>query len=225
MNYSSNKNANVIHFIPYVIGNYIVVVSDLYYSSYQSFAVAAIDTTLQTMTDNDVVVIHKQSKLTGCDIFGSKICCVGNNGIFIVSFDNGIFTTLYDEQFVNYNGSVIGRVSQDKIVVYFANPDKTRTFTIGETIQTVDNSLNFIINENEESLHYILSDFTTNILLECSSANGVVKYFGNIDETNGFVIGEPTNYVQSYNGSFTVGFAKTGGTAGDTIQVYVPHNS
>lgn len=224
--YYSNKNTNVVHFIPYVIGNYIVVVSDLYYSSsYQTFIIAAINTTLQTMTDSDVVVIYNQSKLTGCDIFGSKICCVGNNGILIVSFDNGIFTTLYDERFVNYKGSVVGRIAQDKIVVYFTNPNKTRTLTIGETIQHVDNEYNFIITENENSLHYILSDFSNHVLLECSNANGVVKYYGSEDEQFGFVLGEPTNYVQSYNGGFTVGFAKTGGTAGDTIQVYVPHNN
>lgn len=38
------------------------------------------------------------------------------------------------------------------------------------------------------------------------------------------VIGDVTNKVMSYNGS-ALGFAKTGGNAGETIQVYVPHES
>lgn len=220
-----NKNAEVTRFVPYVDGNYIIIASTLFYSNYLYSSIAAIDTTLQTITSNDIVEESVSGRITGCDKYGSKIFCTSDSAILITEFVNGVFTTLYSEQYVNYKSSIIGRVSQDKFVVIFTNASKTRTFTIGETIQTVDNSLNSIVSENEGSLHYILSDFTTNILLECSNANGVVEYFGSIDETNGFVIGEPTNYVQSYNGSFTVGFAKTGGTAGDTIQVYVPHNS
>lgn len=220
-----NNYADISHLVSYVDGNYIVIIGTLHYTNYLSSFVVAIDTTLQTVTTNDLIKVNLNERLTGCDKYGSKIFCATNSGISIIEFANGAFTILYNEQYTNYKGSIIGRVSQDEFVVYFTNASKTRTFTIGETIQTVDNSLNSIVMEVDSSLHYILSDFTTNVLLECSSANGVVKYFGNVDETNGFVIGEPTNYVQSYNGSFTVGFAKTGGTAGDTIQVYVPHNS
>lgn len=38
-------------------------------------------------------------------------------------------------------------------------------------------------------------------------------------------IGRLTDTVESYSGGFTVGFAKTGGSAGSTIQVYVPQLS
>ena len=218
----SNKNPNEIHFVPYVVGNYIIVIADLYYSTSQGSVIAAIDTTLQTLSDSDIIKVNGQRRITGCDIFGSKICIVDDSGILIVDFDNGVFTTLYNEQVANYQGAVVGRIAQDKFVVYFTNPSKTRTFTFGETIQTVDNALNVIVTEVETGLHYILSDFTNHILLESSITNGVVKYYGNEDVQVGFIIGTPTNYVRSYDGGFTVGFAATGGTAGQTIQVYTP---
>ena len=56
------------------------------------------------------------------------------------------------------------------------------------------------------------------------SAVGVVEYSFSVvgDE---IVFGEPTNFVKSYDGKGYIGFAKTGGGAGDTVQIYVPVSS
>lgn len=56
------------------------------------------------------------------------------------------------------------------------------------------------------------------------TTNGILEYSFVVNEL-GIFFGEPTNYVKEYDSSYAIGFAKTGGTAGDTIQVYVPHNS
>jgi hypothetical protein len=53
---------------------------------------------------------------------------------------------------------------------------------------------------------------------------GVVEYTLTVTE-NEILIGQPTNYVKAYDNKSAIGFAKTSGTAGDTIQVYVPVSS
>lgn len=51
-------------------------------------------------------------------------------------------------------------------------------------------------------------------------------YFWMFDEvTLDLTKGYFSNVVEEYNGNYTVGFAKTGGIGGDTIQVYVPQTS
>lgn len=180
--------------------------------------------TIVDPTDNTIVNVESVAGFSVCDRFDSKICLASSTVAFYEIVNDEI-VTLYNNSFVNYNSLMaVGRIEENKFVVLFTNPQKTLLFDFGETVQVTENSLN-VIATPKESFNCILSDYNGHVLLDCTNAYGVVKYFGNVDETNGFVIGEPTNYVQSYNGSFTVGFAKTGGTAGDTIQVYVPHNS
>jgi hypothetical protein len=217
--YSYSVTVNDLKFVGYVFGNYVVFI--VAFQNASKFDVFAVDTTTQTVINSSV---SYSERLVGYDIFNSMVCVVTTSRIIFANFSEGVFTVLYNEQVSNSgDSSVVGRIAQDKFVV--CGSTKTRTFEFGETIQYVDNILNSFVQFNGFTLNHILSDYTTNIALVCSNTNGVVKYYGSETEENGFVVGEPTNYVQSYDGGFTVGFAKIGGNAGDTIQVYVPHTS
>lgn len=62
--------------------------------------------------------------------------------------------------------------------------------------------------------------------------NDVVAYSGNKKLTmqynsvdNELSTGVDTNYVKQYNGGKAIGFAKTAGNAGESIRIYVPHQS
>lgn len=57
-----------------------------------------------------------------------------------------------------------------------------------------------------------------------SGVVGIVEYSLTVVD-NEIVIGQPTNFVKAYDGKGSIGFAKTDGVAGDTIQIYVPHNN
>lgn len=158
------------------------------------------------------------------DSFGSKMCIVTQSAIKFLEYDNGVLSVVYNGAYsIGGNTVIVGAVAQDKYVVVVGG-GSTVLFEFGETIQTTENTLNSVVVGNGTKQH-ILSDFVSHVALECSSANGVVEYLGMIDESQGFVLGEPTNYVQEYNGGYTVGFAKTSGTGGDTIQVYTPLSS
>lgn len=63
--------------------------------------------------------------------------------------------------------------------------------------------------------------------LTYGNKGGATKYFKSlIDYDNNSVsFGEFGNVVESYSGNFNVGFAKTSGVGGDTIQVYIPHQN
>ncbi len=183
-----------------------------------------------TLTNTSSGVTSYDDTLRACDFFGERLCIVSKTKIKFFEYSNGAFTSIYDAtQSSNISVAVVGRISQDEYVVLSLG-GKTTLFELGDTIMTKENTLNSIVSAYSyssyaPSVQYILSDFTTHILLECSASDGVVKYYGGLDENQGFVLGEPTNYVQEYNGGYTVGFAKTSGTGGDTIQVYTPLSS
>lgn len=219
------KSYSKLKYYSYVVGNYIIFVTYIGGTS-------AYDGSNTTIVDavNQVVVSNNGGNVVflTCEMFGTKLCLIeqANEGVRIFDFNNGVLTPLY----TGYNTSnrtsfFIGRTGLNKFVVLDrTTPYTTREFEFGETVLYVDNQVNVGVNGKNGVSQYIFSDYETNVLLSDVGANGVVKYYGNETE-QGFVVGTPTNYVKQYDGGFTVGFAKTGGTAGDTIQVYVPHNS
>lgn len=210
-------------FIPYVFdSNHIVFVSSIYYDSLSSKStnikvINVSDNTSQNYSINDS---DYGKHFWDCDKFGSKLCVVSRY-VYIYEYSNGELTVLYASTDQMTKKPIMGRIGQNKFVVLGATNSNTKLFEVDGTVVLTENLLNTVVNYSSGC---ILSDYVKGIVIDCSTQYGVVKYYGE-ETTQGFVIGQPTNYVQSYNGGYTVGFAKTGGTAGSTIQVYVPHNN
>lgn len=209
----------------YVRGNYLIAITSVLAAS--SSGTSLLSLQVVNSTDNTLTNVNLgtgSDEWRASDMVGSRLCLVTKTNVKFLEYDSGSFTMVYNvAQASNVVTAVVGRVSQNEYVVYSVGVGTT-LYKLGETIQTVVNTLNSIAGVNGKN-QYILSDFTTHILLECSSQYGLIEYFGGLDEQQGFVLGEPTNYVQEYNGGYTVGFAKTSGTGGDTIQVYTPLSS
>lgn len=206
----------------YTVGSYILFVSSLSYSNSKKVTIYAMDTS----TKNFTLQQSYSGEIAFCsDRFGSRFCLVETNKLKFFSFESGTYTLLYNESKTFTSSAIVGRIGQNKYVVMITDsPYTTSEFIFGETIEKIDNTLNTVVANIVNSLHCVLSDYTTHVLVDCSQSNGVVKYYGG-ESNQGFVLGQPTNFVQSYTGGYVVGFANTGGTAGQTIQVYVPHSN
>ena len=219
---SANSYTGAI-FIPYVFDSgHIVVVSSLYLDSLSgsTTTVSVINVSDNTVKNYSISDSDYSKHFWDCDKFGSKLCVVSQY-VYIYEYSNGEFSVLYSSTDKMTKKPIMGRIGQNKFVVLGATNSNTKLFEVDGTVVLTENLLNTVVNYNSGC---ILSDYVKGIVIDCSTQYGVVKYYGE-ETTQGFVIGQPTNYVQSYNGGYTVGFAKIGGTAGDTIQVYVPHNN
>lgn len=102
---------------------------------------------------------------------------------------------------------------------------------LGEFNLTIGNFQN--INMNQAGMFgFMFDDVIKNVSFtyDYASSSGAVLSIGVVEHSfivaeNQILFGEPTNYVREYDNKSAIGFAKTSGNAGDTIQVYVPHNN
>lgn len=232
--YSVTSSAHTKESASYTVGNNVVIIASLN----EFTAITTFSTTAQI--DVETFDFH----LICADRFGSKFAIfthtVNTSNTTYTRFvdcdNSGNLSVLFGELLAstNYKGYLFhGRVGQNRYaaMVYSKSGSvvtvTTKTYTIGSTITYVTNTDNVVIDPESTSLQCILSDYTTNVLLEkgsvLSGVNSVVKYYGS-DVEIGFIIGQPSSYVRSYAGGYTVGFAATGGTAGQTIAVYTPYD-
>lgn len=111
--------------------------------------------------------------------------------------------------------------------------------SVGGVNSSIGGTIIFIVTESEQGVFNVAEAKFTEITYGGGSgaffedndlkivsytSNGVLEY-SFIVNSLGIFYGEPTNYVKEYDSMYAIGFAKTSGTAGDTIQVYVPHNN
>ena len=78
------------------------------------------------------------------------------------------------------------------------------------------------MNDGEIKSVVFTSDYSTTS--GSVPSKGIIEYSFSVGE-NEILFGQPTNFVKAYDGKGSIGFAKTDGVAGDTVQIYVPHNN
>lgn len=230
---SSSTNTNECYV--YGIAGNVVITASLSAGNHNKTIVTTFSTSAQL--DSETF----DAKLLVSDKFGLKLCVFttgtsSTNYIRFITIDiNGNISIDFGENAnpVNSKGYVfLGRTGVSKYVVmtyYNSSPVRivTKEYTIEGTVTSVTYEDNVVMLPNTTSVQCIFSDYTTNVVLEVtptSGSRGTVKYYGTSTE-NGFVLGRPSNTVKSYDGGYTVGFANTSGTAGQTIQVYTPYDS
>lgn len=230
---SSSTNTNECYV--YGIAGNVVITASLSAGNHNKTIVTTFSTSAQL--DSETF----DAKLLVSDKFGLKLCVFttgtsSTNYIRFITIDiDGNISIDFGENTnpVNSKGYVfLGRTGASKYVVmtyYNSSPVRivTKEYTIAGTVTSVTYEDNVVMLPNTTSVQCILSDYTTNVVLEVTPTGGnrgTVKYYGTSTE-NGFVLGRPSNTVKSYDGGYTVGFANTSGTAGQTIQVYTPYDS
>lgn len=234
---TSSSNANDCY--TYGVGDNVVVIASLSSSNHNKTIVSTFSTTAQISSETFDL------KLYASDKFGMKLCVVGatvsgytytgsvrfitldSSGNISVDFGESVSTMTDGKGY-----AFLGRIGQSKYVVIFYHNTSpvnivTKEYTIAGSVTSVTYNDNVVMSPEPTSLQCILSNYSTNVVLEVnpvSGTRGVVKYYGASTES-GFVLGRPSNTVKSYDGGYTVGFANTSGTAGQTIQVYTPYDS
>lgn len=125
----------------------------------------------------------------------------------LIPCDNGYFIYSYTLSSGTYT---------EYCKLYYWNKS-TKTFTSGNALQfsttTVPKTYDYFLRKVNQILQH--TDLTDD------SQNRIFSFDETLDLTNGYF----DNVVEEYNGNYTVGFAKTGGSAGDTVQIYVPQLS
>jgi len=110
------------------------------------------------------------------------------------------------------------------MIVLTKNEQDIFSFIVGEfqNITLTQNGVVGFMNDGEIKSVAFTSDYSSST--GTVSSKGVVEYSFLVDE-NEILFGQPTNFVKAYDGKGSIGFAKTDGVAGDTVQIYVPHNN
>lgn len=160
-----------------------------------------------------------------------------NNGIEIIKVDNGItllnyiqdVNNMFDIPSISVYGNYLlifqidsarkigyqGVISLDDLLTI--EDFQTQNFTIG----VLSGSSKGYVNS-----YFDLLSFDNKFLLfgVSPSSSKIVRVIECKLENENIVGMDSENYVTSYNGK-ALGFAKTGGNAGDTIKVYVPYDN
>ncbi len=214
-------------------------------SGYTSIEVNKLSFSLE---DESLQVIGKYKMDTGRPHFfnfRSLLSYVGNNnfalscrqGIEIIKVDNGItllnyiqdVNNMFDIPSISVYGNYLlifqidsarrigyqGVISLDDLLTI--EDFQTQNFTIG----VLSGSSKGYVNS-----YFDLLSFDNKFLLfgVSPSSSKIVRVIECKLENENIVGMDSENYVTSYNGK-ALGFAKTGGNAGDTIKVYVPYDN
>lgn len=109
------------------------------------------------------------------------------------------------------------------MIVLTKNEQDLFSFIVGEfqNISLTQNGMIGFMDNGEIKSVVFTSDYSTTS--GAVPSRGVIEYSFSVGE-NEILFGQPTNFVKAYDGS-SIGFAKTDGVAGDTVQIYVPHNN
>ena len=189
------------------------VISVLGTTDITSYLATSIFDILDLQTRNGLVILTGST--TNSSTLGSGASYLfyfgsDNNFVFIISkslsLSNQSANFITDE-IVNVSGYIYTWNNNSKILKLWSGIDPN--FSVGKGAMFLKPGSQFVgvYTDSVSPLQYKFSVFVYDV------------------EEEEITIGRLTDTVESYSGGFTVGFAKTGGNAGDTIQVYVPQIS
>lgn len=169
---------------------------------------------LDLQTRNGLVILTGSTTTSSTLTSGaSYLFYVGsdNNFVFIItkslvlSDDSANFIT---DEIVNVSGYIYTWNNNSKILKLWSGIDPNHSVGKGAIFIKPGSQFVGVYTDSDVSpIQYKFSVFVYDV------------------EEEEITIGKLTDSVESYSGGFTVGFAKTGGNAGDIIQVYVPQIS
>ena len=177
---------------------------------------------------NDRIIIY------GRGVDSSGALGLDFNGIYIYALSNLVLSRVYEITNLPYTSlyttySIYCNVKSDYILINYSFYNSSTNLSGNNKVILIKIDNGVVTRKDGELTSTIqigssVCFFENGKFYVILHTNTGDKYLIYNEDEDGLYPGEVTNYVESYNGGKTMGFAKTGGSAGDIIQVYTPIN-